>query len=898
MPHGVPVQCIVRVEKSARGGGEDVTFSASRVVIPDEHGESQAFSVEHVYDGSGSERGIMERSITPALRAMVEGVSVSLVFLGASSTEKTSNHDSMVPNAVRELVDQLQVKSRRLGGGRAGRGGYRYALYGSFVQVYDEVVQDLTKPENRNLEVVDDVVRGIGAKGAGIVGPVDGDGGLEAVFQRGRGERTTAVTDFGPASAFTATIFQVHVVQTADEGDGRGESVPTTQYSVLSFIDTPGSEKLADDPETVRTREGPSLSKGILALGRVVRDMAVSDKALSTISPLRESALTHLMTEALGGNSLTVCIAHVQNGGKRADGLATMRLCQDLQHLHNFPLVNDDRSLGLLQRYRQELGQLREALAAEQGDGEGKGGAGGGRHAGLSEDDLLVKIGNLEGDVVRHNLGTLKLRDDNKRTLEKLMEFRQKYNDLVMSKARMQETMIQSEEDRLRVSKALMDLQIENSRLVSQAEADKYELVTKLLNAENDILEVESKEQAKVQSSKALEEEAQSLKAGHSAMGIELAAVRGHATNLQSDLQTERTRAEQLSLEILSLVNMKGVVEKDFEELQRESTSQGKRLGESISEISTLRRTLEAVEGKIREERGTVETLREEKVRANIQARQTEVAFKEKKVQIEQSMQEFTRERDRDLLNLKKGEEEGARRTAETNDQLTRQIKGLEVRTRQQHRKMLELERNLAAKMQDEMRLNADLAKMTQTRRDEIGQFRDRLADYIASFGLDGEAFEMAASDDGKEGEKEGGGGEGKDGGEQQQKKKLSQLSDPQKATKELLDGLVTSYKEREAELDNRLGESAESSKMLRHHNTVLQARYAEARGALEDVSPDAVEKFPEVIEGAEFGVMPVDDEEAATEVARLTQETANLRRQLDTEKVRRQTGSMVYGLK
>ena len=71
-------------------------------------------------------------------------------------------------------------------------------------------------------------------------------------------------------------------------------------------------------------------------------------------------------------------------------------------------------------------------------------------------------------------------------------------NELVGNKAKLQEVLISAEQEKLKISKALVDLQIENNELVERSENDKYELVTKLLNAENEIMESERKEQKKI----------------------------------------------------------------------------------------------------------------------------------------------------------------------------------------------------------------------------------------------------------------------------------------------------------------------------------------------------------------------------------------------------------------
>ena len=126
---------------------------------------------------------------------------------------------------------------------------------------------------------------------------------------------------------------------------------------------------------------------------------------------------------------------------------------------------------------------------------------------GITIDEVNLQEANFPRDVEASVQDAIKAREDKERIYEKLMEFKDKYNNLVKSKAELQANLIKGEEERLRISKALLDLQIENNQLVERSESEKYELVTKLLNAENDILELEMKEQNKDKKSSDLQEQ-------------------------------------------------------------------------------------------------------------------------------------------------------------------------------------------------------------------------------------------------------------------------------------------------------------------------------------------------------------------------------------------------------
>ena len=167
------------------------------------------------------------------------------------------------------------------------------------------------------------------------------------------------------------------------------------------------------------------------------------------------------------------------------------------------------------------------------------------------------KLENVQEQAVKDKLEIIKLREDNKTVYNKLQEFRDKFNELVNSKGSLQEQLLKSEEEKLKISKALVDLQIENNDLVERSEADKYELVTKLLNAENDILEMEMKKEKKQKGTEDLEQRIQALSKEKKDLAMEFVTLKNNFVNLNKEYKAELAKNEELGVELLTLVNQK-----------------------------------------------------------------------------------------------------------------------------------------------------------------------------------------------------------------------------------------------------------------------------------------------------------------------------------------------------
>ena len=115
-------------------------------------------------------------------------------------------------------------------------------------------------------------------------------------------------------------------------------------------FDLPGTDVLLEDPETLRVRQGNTMNKGIIATTNVIRNLI---ETKSDYVVYENSYCSHLMKETLGGNSLALGIFCIQQGDMKGSALA-LRYMQLVRKIVNFPVLNDNKTFGLLKKFRSE----------------------------------------------------------------------------------------------------------------------------------------------------------------------------------------------------------------------------------------------------------------------------------------------------------------------------------------------------------------------------------------------------------------------------------------------------------------------------------------------------------------------------------------------------------------
>jgi hypothetical protein len=126
--------------------------------------------------------------------------------------------------------------------------------------VYDESVKDLLDPKRRNLQVKDDPTHGVVVQGASVRGPFTEPESATEAIEESLENRTTMLSEFGPASKNTATVWVLEIHQ---KHPGSSSHHMSTLACHLTVVELPGTEKLCESVSTLRMREGPTLNKGV-----------------------------------------------------------------------------------------------------------------------------------------------------------------------------------------------------------------------------------------------------------------------------------------------------------------------------------------------------------------------------------------------------------------------------------------------------------------------------------------------------------------------------------------------------------------------------------------------------------------------------------------------------------
>ncbi len=255
-----------------------------------------------------------------------------------------------------------------------------FTLRVSYLEVYNEEINDLLGeadgPSSKNLKIVSEDA----AKGAQIGGLVEDKAETAADFMailaRGEANRSYASTNMNAESSRSHTIYRVAIETTDKEvvgggegegGGGGGGGVTSGRVSYLNLVDLAGSERQkSTKAEGKVLKEGANINKSLLALGAVINKLGeASNKSKKggkpVFIPYRDSKLTRILKQSLGGNTLTSVLCAVTPAPMhREETVSTLKfgqLCKSIKNnVKSNDTLMDDKAL--IKMYRQTIRYL------------------------------------------------------------------------------------------------------------------------------------------------------------------------------------------------------------------------------------------------------------------------------------------------------------------------------------------------------------------------------------------------------------------------------------------------------------------------------------------------------------------------------------------------------------
>ncbi|XP_035487264.2 kinesin-like protein KIF21B isoform X4 [Scophthalmus maximus] len=361
-------------------------------------GKDKAFTYDYVFDFDSEQQHIYQACVYKLIDGCFEGYNATVFAYGQTGSGKTftmgtgfdvslSQQDQgIVPRAVHQLFEGIQTRRERAQ--EAGTHPPEFKVSAQFLELYNEEILDLfdgaRDPESRlrksNIKIHEDASGSIYTSGV-TSRLVHSEEELLQCLKLGALSRTTASTQMNATSSRSHAIFTIHLCQMrvcqqpqmnggGENGEVNGvDSGPIAQpeYETLMakfhFVDLAGSERLKRTGATgERAREGISINCGLLALGNVISALGDQSKKGGHI-PYRDSKLTRLLQDSLGGNSLTVMIACISPSDRDfMETLNSLKYANRARNIKNKVVVNQDKTSQQINALRAEIARLQLEL--------------------------------------------------------------------------------------------------------------------------------------------------------------------------------------------------------------------------------------------------------------------------------------------------------------------------------------------------------------------------------------------------------------------------------------------------------------------------------------------------------------------------------------------------------
>ncbi|XP_010379762.1 kinesin-like protein KIF16B isoform X1 [Rhinopithecus roxellana] len=305
---------------------------------------------------------------TDVVKSAFEGYNACVFAYGQTGSGKSytmmgnSGDSGLIPRICEGLFSQINETTRW------DEASFRTEV--SYLEIYNERVRDLLRRKSSktfNLRVrehpkegpyVEDLSKHL----------VQNYADVEELMDAGNINRTTAATGMNDVSSRSHAIFTIKFTQAKFDSE-----MPCETVSKIHLVDLAGSERAdATGATGVRLKEGGNINKSLVTLGNVISALAdLSQDAANTLAkkkpvfvPYRDSVLTWLLKDSLGGNSKTIMIATISPADVNyGETLSTLRYANRAKNIINKPTINEDANVKLIRELRAEIARLKTLLA-------------------------------------------------------------------------------------------------------------------------------------------------------------------------------------------------------------------------------------------------------------------------------------------------------------------------------------------------------------------------------------------------------------------------------------------------------------------------------------------------------------------------------------------------------
>uniref|UniRef100_A0ACD6A7U1 Uncharacterized protein n=1 Tax=Avena sativa TaxID=4498 RepID=A0ACD6A7U1_AVESA len=370
------VQVVIRVrplsssEISLQGNKRCVRQDNGQSITWTGHPESR-FTFDLVADEHITQESLFKVAGVPMVENCMAGYNSCMFAYGQTGSGKTHTMLGDIENGTRRNNENCGMTPRvfehlflRIQKEKEIRGDEKlsFTCKCSFLEIYNEQILDLLNPNATNLQLREDVKRGMHVEN---LTEHEVSNAREAMQQliEGAANRKVASTNMNRASSRSHSVFTCLI-----ESKWESQGIKHHRFSHLNLVDLAGSERQkSSGAEGERLKEASNINKSLSTLGHVITSLiAVSNKKSQHV-PYRDSKLTFLLQDSLGGNSKTTIIANISPASCcAAETLSTLKFAQRAKHIRNNAIINEDAS-GDVVSMRLEIQHLKKELSRLQG---------------------------------------------------------------------------------------------------------------------------------------------------------------------------------------------------------------------------------------------------------------------------------------------------------------------------------------------------------------------------------------------------------------------------------------------------------------------------------------------------------------------------------------------------
>lgn len=367
-PKGTNVQVAIRcrppnAEEKKGGNATVVSCNAQNKQVSVSYNTAgkktqKMFAFDRVFGMYSTQEEVFDSMVQPIIEETLAGFNCTIFAYGQTGTGKTHTMEGdinceenagIVPRSVREIIERLESR------------GAEFTIRVSFLELYNEELQDLlatdvTSKDKGPLRLCEDVKKGVVCQNLEEVTVLSASDIFD-ILKRGIKQRQTAATLCNKNSSRSHSIFTMKIM--IKETNVEGEEV--VRNGQLNLVDLAGSECVGrSGAKNARAREAGSINQSLLTLGRVITALVDHHGHI----PYRDSKLTRLLQESLGGKAKTCIIATLSPSQLAVEeSLSTLDYASKAKSIKNVPQVNQKMTKKtVMKEYCAEIESLRNML--------------------------------------------------------------------------------------------------------------------------------------------------------------------------------------------------------------------------------------------------------------------------------------------------------------------------------------------------------------------------------------------------------------------------------------------------------------------------------------------------------------------------------------------------------